>query len=137
MLLQVLLSQVLQVPLRKADVSLHTHTLVVTVYLHTLAQVSSPAADLDAGSEEFCEVGSIEDLVLDGLGAVDGEGVRDLGISGLFLDSLGLRSSGEGGLGLFCGHWIIDYNIKMSFSHLIHHGIAKCSNYSSVIYFDA
>jgi hypothetical protein len=74
-LLQVLLRQVLQVPLRKTNVGLDTHTLVVTVHLHTLSQVTSPAANLDAGSEEFCEVGGVEDLVLDGLGAVDGEGV--------------------------------------------------------------
>jgi len=37
--------------------------------------VSGSAVDLDAGTEVFCEVSGVEDLVLDGLRAVDGEGV--------------------------------------------------------------
>jgi hypothetical protein len=74
-LLQVLLGEVLQVALGKTDVGLDADSLVVTVHLHVLAEVAGPAADLDACSEEFCEVGSVEDFVLDGLGAVDGEGV--------------------------------------------------------------
>ena len=75
MLLQVLLGQVLQVALRKTDISLNADTLVVTVNLNILAEVTGPAANLDAGSEKFCEVVCVEDFVLDRLGAVDDEGV--------------------------------------------------------------
>ena len=100
MLLQVLLGQVLQVALRKTDIGLDTHALIITGDLHALAQVASSASDLDAGSEELSEVGGVEDLVLDGLGAVNGEGVRDLGVGVGGLGDFGSL----GDLGLLCGH---------------------------------
>jgi hypothetical protein len=74
-LLQVLLGQVLQVALGETDIGLDADALIITGDLNTLSEVASSASDLDAGSEELCEVGSVEDLVLDGLGAVNGEGV--------------------------------------------------------------
>jgi len=99
-LLQVFLGEVFQVSLGEADVSLDSDALVVSVHLHALSEVASATADLDAGSEELSEVAGVEDLVLDGLGAVDGEGVRDLGISVLLLGDLGSL----GDLRLLCGH---------------------------------
>ena len=99
-LLEVLLGEVLEVSLGEADVGLDSDALVVGVDLHALSEVSGSAADLDAGSEELSEVAGVEDLVLDGLGAVDGEGVRDLGISVLLLGDLGSL----GDFGLLCGH---------------------------------
>ena len=62
--------------------------------------MTSASTDLDAGSEELCEVVGVEDLVLDGLGAVDGEGVGDLGVGVGGLGDLGSL----GDLGLLCGH---------------------------------
>jgi hypothetical protein len=62
--------------------------------------VPGAAADLDPGAQELCEVGSVEDLVLDGLGTVDGEGVGDLGLGVLLLGDLGSL----GCLRLLCGH---------------------------------
>ena len=99
-LLEVLLGEVLEVALRETDVGLDSDAPVVRVHLHALSEVASATADLDAGSEELSEVAGVEDLVLDGLGAVDGEGVRDLGIIVLLLGDL----SSLGDLGLLCGH---------------------------------
>lgn len=72
--------------------------------------MAGPACHLDAGAQEFGEVSSVEDLILDGFGAIDGEGVRNLGLDGLLLDGLGLGHLVEGWLSLFCGHYIIYIN---------------------------
>ena len=99
-LLEVFFGEVLQVSLREVDIGLDSDPLVVGVHLHALTEVPSAAANFDACSEELSEVGCVEDLILNGLGAVDGEGVRDLGIIVLLLGDLGSL----GDLGLLCGH---------------------------------
>ena len=109
-LLEVLLGEVLEVSFGEVGVSLDGDSLVITVHADHISQTAGPACHLDAGSQEFCEVGGVEDLVLDGFGAIDGEGVGDLGLNGLLLEGLGLGHLGEGGLGLFCGHYIIYIN---------------------------
>jgi hypothetical protein len=145
-LLQVLLGEVLQVTLGETDLSLNCHTLVITGDLNVISQVASAASDFNATAQELTEVSSVEDLILDGLGTVDGEGVGHLSLASLFLDGLDLGWDCEGGLCLFCGHWIIDYYIKNSIyeeqitslwnnltSSSENQGIALCSNYSSYI----
>jgi hypothetical protein len=104
--LQVLLSQILQVSLRKSNIHLHVHLLVVVSHLHRLPQVTSLAVDLNSLPQVFGEVGCVEDFILDRLGAVDSEGADHLSLS-LLLDFLLDLSSllGDGlRLSLFCGH---------------------------------
>jgi hypothetical protein len=106
---QIFFGQVLQISLGEGDVGADGHFLFVVAHLHGLAEVAGPAADFDALAEVLCEVGGVEDLILDGLAAIDGEAVRDFGLSGLLLGclllDLGLLWDGLG-LSLFCGHGI-------------------------------
>ena len=104
MFLEVFFGEVFEVSLGEVNISLDSDSLVVGVHLHVLAEVTGSSCDFDATAEELSEIGGVEDLVLNGLGAVDGEGVRDLGFSGLFSDGFGLGGNFEGGLCLFCGH---------------------------------
>jgi hypothetical protein len=67
--------------------------------------VSSPSCDFDAGSQEFGEIVGIEDLVLNRLGAINGERMGNLSLRILFFGKLGFWFLGEGGLGLVCGHY--------------------------------
>ena len=112
MSLQILLREVLQISLGESDIRLHCHFLFVVGYSHGLTQVPGPASDFDALAEVLCEVGCVEDLILDWFAAIDGEAVRDLGLGGFllcgFLFDFGLFG-GCLGLGLFCGHGIINY----------------------------
>lgn len=65
--------------------------------------MSGSAVDLDAGTEVFGEVGCVEDLILDGLRAVNSERVGDFSLSSFLLDgfSLALLDNWFSG---FCGH---------------------------------
>ena len=72
-LFQVPLGQVLQVPLREVDSGIYGHFPVVAGDLDVVAELAELAVDLDVLAEVLCEVGGVEDLVLDGLGAVDAE----------------------------------------------------------------
>jgi len=65
--------------------------------------VSGSAVDLNAGAEVFCEVGCVEDLVFDGLGAVDGERVGDFSLRSFLLDGFSLAFLNNWFSG-FCGH---------------------------------
>ena len=73
LLLQELLGEVLEVATRELDVS---HDLdFVAAHLgdgNVVAEVAGAAVDLDAVVQELLEGGDVEDLVGDGLGAVDG-----------------------------------------------------------------
>jgi hypothetical protein len=69
--------------------------------------VSGAASDFYVLAEILCEGSGVEDLILDWLGAIDGEAANNFCFIGLFLDRLLLRLWFFGnalGLGLFCGH---------------------------------
>lgn len=73
MLFQVFLGEVLEVSLGEVDVGVHGDLPVVGGDLDVLAELAELAVDLDPLAEELGEVGGVEDLVLDGAGAVDAE----------------------------------------------------------------
>jgi hypothetical protein len=103
-LFQIFFSQILKVSLGKVDISLNSDSLVVAVYLHVFSEMAGSACDFDASSEELGKVSGIEDFILNWLGAIDGERVRNLGLSMLFLGNLDFGLFGESRLSLFCGH---------------------------------
>lgn len=111
MLFEVFFGEVLKVSLGEVDVGLNSYLLVVTADSHGFSEVAGSSADFDACSEELSEIVGIEDLILNGLWAINGEWVRNFGLSVLFLCNLGLGLLGQSGLCLFCGHiknnWLI------------------------------
>jgi hypothetical protein len=74
-LLEVFLGEVLEVSLGEGDVGLDRDALVVTGNAHNFSEVASPSSDFDASTQELSEIVGIEDLILDGFGAIDGESV--------------------------------------------------------------
>lgn len=69
--------------------------------------MSSSASDFYALTEVLGEVGSIEDFIFDGFGAIDGKLASDFGFDCLFLGlplDFGFFRDGGGGGWLFCGH---------------------------------
>lgn len=109
---EILLGEVLQVSLGKSNIGLNSYLLVVTVYLHLLSQLAGFAVNFYPVFQELCEVGGVEDLILDGLGAVNHESSGDFGLS-----FLGNSFFGFDGLSidshwcLFCGHHNIYFYI--------------------------
>jgi hypothetical protein len=105
-LLQVLLREVLKVPLGEGDGRGEDDLVLVPGEAHVAAEVLGLAAHLDPLLEVGLEVGAVHDAVLDGVRAVDGELERgllaaDLGEAALATERL---LSGLGGLlgrGLF------------------------------------
>lgn len=93
MLLEVFLGEVLKVSLGERDLSSHLNLLIVVVDLEGLSEFAQLAVDLDALSEELCEVSGVKDLILNRLGAVNAEVVADFLLLGYF--SVGLLSHGE------------------------------------------
>ena len=107
---EILLGEVLEVSFGKGDISLNGDFLVVAVDSDLVSQFAGFSVDFDSVSEELCEVGSVEDLILDGLGAVNDEGSSDLGLvflGGTFLSFLTFYLY----LSLFCGHHNIYFYI--------------------------
>lgn len=74
-LLQVLLCEILQVTFGEAYLCLYADSLLISNDFNRLAEVPSSACYLDACSEELCEVVGVEDLILNGFGAIDCKGV--------------------------------------------------------------
>ena len=118
--LEVLLGEVLEVSLGEGDVGLDGDLLVVAANLDLLAEFAGFAVDFDSVLEELSEVGGVEDLILDGLGAVNDKSSGDLGLS-----FLGGSFSGLGGGGvdfdwcLFCGHCNIIFILLFNFASLL------------------
>lgn len=101
---EVFLGEVLQVSLGKGNIGLDGDFLVVAVDSHLLSKLAGFSVDFDSVFEELCEVGGVEDLVLDRLGTVDHEGSGDLSFCFLGSSLFGLGFSSDGSL--FCGHEI-------------------------------
>ena len=83
-LLEVLLCQVFQVSLWESNVGWNGDLAWVAGHGHVISEVSNLVFDFDSGSKELSEVGGVEDLILDWLGAVNGEGVADFLFLGNF-----------------------------------------------------
>ena len=69
--------------------------------------MSGAASNFYVLAEILCEGGGVEDLILDWLGAIDGEAANNFCLISLFLDRLLLHLCLLGNalrLGLFCGH---------------------------------
>lgn len=73
MLLKILFGEVLEISLGEVNISLEGDFLVVIKNLDVLSEMTNSATDLDALSEELSKGLSIEDFILNGFGAVDGE----------------------------------------------------------------
>lgn len=73
LLLQVLLGQVLDVALGERKLSSDVNLGLVAGHSDLAAELASLAVDLDLVVQELLESGRVEDLVLNGLPAVDGE----------------------------------------------------------------
>jgi hypothetical protein len=115
--LEVLLGEVLEVSLGEGDVGLDGDFLVVAAHLDLLSQFAGFAVDFDSVLQELGEVGCVEDLVLDGLGAVDDEGSGDLGLSFLGGSLSGLGGGGvDLSLSLFRGHRNIFFILLFDFA---------------------
>jgi len=78
LLLEILLCEVLKVSLGEGDLGVNGDLLVVVGDSQVLAEVTSGTSNLDLGLEEFSEVGNDEDLIFNGLSAVDVESEVDL-----------------------------------------------------------
>ena len=76
-LLEVLLGQVLQVSLWECDVGWDVNLWGFGSNSDVISQVSDLACDFDSSSQEFGEVGGVEDLIFDWLWAVNWEVVAD------------------------------------------------------------
>jgi len=72
-LLEELLSEVLKVLLGEASRGLHSDLVAVTGHSHDLAESTSLAVDLYLLLEELLESDNVEDLILSGSSAVDGD----------------------------------------------------------------
>ena len=72
-LLQILLGEVLEVSLGEGDGNADDDPLVLAGDLDGLPEFAGLAVDFYPLLEELCEVGGVENLVLDGFGAVDHE----------------------------------------------------------------
>ena len=108
--LEVLLSEVLEVSLGEGDCHVDGDFLFIGLDQDGLAELAGFAVDFYPLLEELGEVGGVENLVLDGFGAVDHERFGDLGLSfllGVLLD-LGFLGSNLAST-LFCGHLNIYY----------------------------
>ena len=107
--LEIFFGEVLEVSLGKGHVCFDGDFLFVVIHLQEVSQFASFAVDFYALLEVLCEVGSVEDLILDGLGAVDGEVAGDFGLVavlfGVFFD-FGFFGNSLAGC-LFCGHYNI------------------------------
>lgn len=84
-LLQVLLGQVLQVSLWKGNAGSNWHLAGVAWHVDLVSKVSDLALDFDSSSQVLSEVVGVENLILDGLGTVNGEVVADFFLLGNFL----------------------------------------------------
>lgn len=73
LLLEVLLGQVLKVSLGEGDVRVNGDLLVGGVNSDSFTQVTSLTRNLDVSLQEFSEFTDKEDLIFNGLGAVDVE----------------------------------------------------------------
>merc|ERR1719510_2675044 len=87
-LLEVLLGEVLQVPLGEGDVRGEGQLGLLPVHGELLAKVGSLASDLNALLQVVLEVGTVHDAVLHGVGAVNEQ--LDLVLLAKLLDSLAL-----------------------------------------------
>ncbi len=91
-LLEVLLGQVLEVPLAEGHGGGEHEPVLLPGEGDVLAEVARLAADLDALPQVGLEVAAVHDAVLDRVGAVDGEAqlglLVDLGGGGLALEPL-------------------------------------------------
>lgn len=83
-LFEVFLGQVFEVSLGEGDLGVNVDDLVGVRDLNVVAQFSDLSVDLDSLSKELGEAGGVEDLVLNGSGAVNGEVVA--GGLGVLLD---------------------------------------------------
>jgi hypothetical protein len=72
-LLEVLLGQVLKISLGEGDIGVDVDDFVGVGDLDAVTQFTDLSVNLDSLSEELSEVAGVEDLVLNGSGAVDGE----------------------------------------------------------------
>jgi len=83
LLLEELLGQVLEVALGEGDLGGHGDHGVITLNGDVVAEDTGLAVDLDSVLQELLESGSVENLICDWLGAVDGELLNLLLGSGL------------------------------------------------------
>jgi len=83
-LLEILLGEVLQVSLWESNVSGDGDLAGITSDVDLLAQVTDLSVDFNSASQEFSEVAGVEDLIFDGLGAVNCEAVADFLFLGNF-----------------------------------------------------
>merc|ERR1719509_527419 len=72
-LLEVLLGEVLEVPLGEGDVAGELDLGLLPGQAHVLPEVASLASHLDAFMKILLEVSTVHDTVLHGVGAIDGE----------------------------------------------------------------
>lgn len=77
MLLQVFFGQVFQVSLGESNICINADFLIIVGHFNILSEMSDFAIDFDSLSKEFSKVGSVENFILNGFGAVDAEGVGD------------------------------------------------------------
>ena len=73
LLLEILLCEVLKVSLGEGNLRSNSDLLVSVRDSQILSEISGGTSNLDLGLEELSEVGNDEDLVFNGLGAINAE----------------------------------------------------------------